>query len=410
MVLRGGYGMSTPRPTAALTFQTVPAPPFSSLRASIPGPGTATLAKPFGPVVSESDFPIFQTYSPTTSLGMNTVSPDYRPQLTQQWSLNLQTTFAKNFLWEVGYVGTRGTHLIRSRENNQADLASASNPIRGVTTNTLTNVNQRRPILGFGRLLVVESNGNSWYHGLETSVTKRFSHGLQFLASYTFARAFDSDGGFVSFTSSAAGSPGNQNDWRSRYGPSSFLRAQRLVLSYVYEMPSLRNGNAFAKTMLSGWSLAGVTTIQNGRTLTMTYTNANNAYGITSDRPSMASGCTYSQLAVDGSVTSKLNSYFNAKCLATPVVIGSDGKATDFGNSGIGIARGPAQQNFDMSLIKRTPLHEALNLEFRMEAFNVFNTPQFADPNTGYATAGFGQIVSTAVNPRILQFALKLNF
>jgi hypothetical protein len=94
-------------------------------------------------------------------------------------------------------------------------------------------------------------------------------------------------------------------------------------------------------------------------------------------------------------------------------IIGSDGRATDFGNSGVGIIRGPDQRNFDIALVKRFDTRwptESAKLEFRTEFFNAFNTPQFADPDTTVTNTTFGRITATSVGPRIIQFSLKLNF
>jgi hypothetical protein len=94
-------------------------------------------------------------------------------------------------------------------------------------------------------------------------------------------------------------------------------------------------------------------------------------------------------------------------------VIGSDGIGTAFGDSGVGIVRGPDQNNFDLALIKNTKVgwpSENLNLEFRVEMFNAFNHPQFSNPDNSFSDSSFGQISSTSVNPRIVQLALKLNF
>jgi hypothetical protein len=100
------------------------------------------------------------------------------------------------FALEVGYVGTHGIHLTRQRSVNQALSASASDPIRGVTTDTIANIALRVPVPGVppDSFVVLESKGNSWYNGLEVSLTKRVSHGLQFLASYTFSKTLDTDG------------------------------------------------------------------------------------------------------------------------------------------------------------------------------------------------------------------------
>jgi hypothetical protein len=122
-------------------------------------------------------------------------------------------------------------------------------------------------------------------------------------------------------------------------------------------------------------------------------------------------GCT--RYGTSGSVANRLNNYFNTSCFENPAVIGDDGIGTAFGDSGVGIVRGPDQRNFDLAIIKRTRapfLGEAANLEFRAELFNAFNTPQFSNPDNSFSSPTFGQISTTSVNPRIVQFALKFNF
>jgi hypothetical protein len=191
-------------------------------------------------------------------------------------------------------------------------------------------------------------------------------------------------------------------------------------LSYYYELPSPKKFNAFFDHLLGGWAVSGVTTLQSGLPLTLTGTNSNNVFGITADRAQLAAGCAYNDLTTSGSVHSKLGNYFNRSCVlrnaagtAIWPVVGDDGRATAFGNSGVGIVFGPDQRNFDLALVKRTALRalgESSNLEFRTEFFNAFNTTQFSNPGTNVSAATFGVISGTAVNPRIIQFALKLNF
>jgi hypothetical protein len=112
--------------------------------------------------------------------------------MVQQFSLNLQSELSKGWLLEVGYVGTHGTHLQRLRSLNRALQTSPDNPIRGITANTVANVPLRVPIVVIeaDALQEVESEGSSCYNGLEVSLTKRLSRGLQFLASYTFSKTF----------------------------------------------------------------------------------------------------------------------------------------------------------------------------------------------------------------------------
>lgn len=414
-VLRGGYGTYYSRLTGQVFFGEVVTAPFTAFRISIGAPNAnATFQSPFPqPIPPLSSFPFFPAYSPTTSLSVNAFAPNLRPGIVQQFSQNLQVEVAHDMLLEVGYVGARGTKLLTSRSVNQATLASIANPIRGETTNTVANIPQRVRIEGFtpSGIAQAESSGSMWYNGLEASLTKRYKYGLQFLASYTFSKTLDSDGADLGLASSGNGSIGNQNDYHQRYGRSMFDRTHRFVFSYVYDFPHLSRATGFTGKLLNGWSIAGDMTIQSGQALTITDTNANNVFGITNDRAQLVPGCT--RLVTPGSTTSKLNNYFNTSCFTTPSVIGDDSIATAFGNSGVGIANGPAQDNTDIALIKKTAIrwpHEGTNIEFRAEFFNAFNTPQFANPDTNFTDATFGKITSTAVNPRIIQFALKFNF
>lgn len=420
MVLRGGYGIYHTRATGQAFLQLATARPFAALR-NLSGVqnAAASFANPFQPTPV---LPQFTPYTPTTQLVTSIVDPDYRPPVTQQYSLNLQTDLGRNFLLEVGYAGTRGTHLIYAHSLNQARLASPSNPIRGLTTNTVANISQRVPILGFtpGGLNDIDSSANSRYHALEVSVTKRLSKGLQFLAAYTFARAYNDAFGT---DASGFGFSGNQADRRANYGRDVFSnREHRFVFSYVYNLPSPKQFNSFVNTLLGGWSVAGVTTIQSGLPLSIFGTNGSNAFGITGDRVQLAAGCTHADLVTSGSVHDRLGGYFNRLCIngltatgGAPdwPIIEAGSTARNFGNSGVGIVIGPGQNNSDIAIIKRTRvgfLGEGGNIEFRSEFFNAFNTPQFANPNTNASTATFGQITATSVSARIIQFGLKLNF
>lgn len=426
LVLRGGYGIYHTRATGQPFIQLALGQPFARVRVTaFPNTGGISFANPFGP-----DFtpPQFTPYRPTGApISTAFIDPDYRPPVTQQFSLNLQTDLGNNFLLEVGYAGTRGSHLIFAHSLNQARLASPSNPIRGVTTNTAANAALRVPILGFtpGGLQDIDSSGNSRYHALEASVTKRFSKGLQFLAAYTFARAYNDA---FNTDASGFGFSGNQNDRRANYGRDvSSNREHRFVFSYVYNLPSPKRFNAVVDNLLGGWSVAGVTTIQSGLPLSLFGNNLNNAFGITADRVQIAPGCTHADLATSGSAHERLggtsggSGYFNRVCIngltATagaplwPLI--EPGGGSNFGNSGVGIVTGPSQNNSDIAIIKRTPvgfLGEGGNIEFRTEFFNAFNTPQFANPASNASLASFGQITTTVVNARIIQFGLKLNF
>ena len=416
-VIRGGYGIYYTRSTGSPFLQQFTAPPFAALTLNFPNNGGAGFDNPFR---TAPEFPFFPPYSPATSIGFQAVAQDYRAPVTQQYSLNTQLAFANDFLLEVGYAGSRGTHQIAPRLPNQALSASVSSPIRGETNNTLANLSQRLPFVGFSPtgLIVIDSRESSWYNSLQVSLMKRFSKGIQFLAAYTLSSALNTNALNTLAAGGGVAATGNQRDDNANYGPSDFNRRHRFVANYVYDLPSLNSGNRLLRGILNCWSISGVITIQSGLPLTLVGTNTNNAFGITNDHAQLADGCTSQNLVTSGSIQTRLNNYFNPSCVlrdsaGNPMwqVIGADGRATDFGNSGVGIATGPPQNNFNAALIKRIPLPgESAQLEFRTEFFNAFNHSQFSPPNQNVSAATFGVITSTAVNPRIIQFAVKANF
>jgi len=417
LVLRGGYGMYYSRPTGQTFFQSVFGAPYSigNFNVGLTN-AAATFQAPFPqPFPTPASFPIFPAYSPSTAITVATVSPDFRPALIQQFGLNMQYEFLPNFLLEVGYVGTRGTHLMRTLLLNQALDASPSNPVRGQTDNTVANIPLRVPIMGIPAtgLQEVQSEGASWYNGLEVSLTKQFSRGLQFLASYTFSKALDTDGANINGTGAGtAFTRGNQDSPRQRWGRSSFDRPNRFVFSMVYALPSSYS-KKFERAAFGGWTLAAVGTFQSGDALTIIYANSKNVFGISQDRAQLSGSCTTGQIVTAGSVQSKLNNYFNKSCFTTPPIIGADGIGTAFGDSATGIVNGPDQANLDLSLTKTVPLRwpvEGSSLQFRVEFFNALNHPQFADPDNNLSSPTFGVISSTSVNPRVGQLALKLSF
>jgi len=416
LVLRGGYGIYYSRPTGQAFYQNVFGAPYSEFRLnSGQANADATFQSPFAqPFPTPQSFPAFPAYSPSTATTIYGVAPRFRPTMVQQYSLNVQTELHKGWLLEIGYVGTRGIHLVRQRSLNQALSASASDPIRGVTTDTVANIPLRVPILGIppDSLALMESEGSSWYNGLEVSLTKRLSYGLQFLASYTFSKTLDTDGADINSTSSGnALTLGDQNSPSQRWGRASFDRTHRFILSETWDIPSPPSG--LQRAFFGGWGLAAIVTIQSGSALTIADTNANNVFGISEDRAELTGNCTKNQLVTGGSLGSKLNNYFNVSCFTTPPVIGADGIGTAFGNSATGIVDGPGQANVDLSLSKNIPIKwpsEGTSLQFRTEFYNALNHPQFANPDTNFTSPTFGVVSSTAVNPRVIQLALRLAF
>ena len=416
VALRGGYGIYYSRPTGQAFYQNVFGAPYSVFRlnAGVANAG-ATFQAPFAqPFPTPDSFPQFPVYSSISTTTIYAVAPGFRPAIIQQYSLNVESELHEGWLLEIGYVGTRGTHLMRQRSLNQALAASAANPIRGVTTNTVADIPLRVPILGVpaDSLQEMESEGSSWYNGLEASLTRRLSHGLQFLASYTFSKTLDTDGAEINSTSSGnALTLGDQNSPRQRWGRASFDRTHRFIFSATWALPSPKRG--MLRSVFSNWLLDAIATLQSGSALTIANTNSTNVFGISEDRVQVSGRCSKGLLVRGGSVESKLNSYFIPSCFTSPPVIGADAVGTAFGNSSTGIAEGPGQENLDLALSKSVALcwpHEKGSLQFRAEFFNLLNHPQFSNPDSNFASPTFGVISSTSVSARVGQLALRFAF
>ena len=416
LVLRGGYGMYYSRATGQASTESVLAAPFALTRISTGlANAPATFEAPFAqPFPTSASFPLFVPYSSSTKAAVNALAPNFRPALVQQFSLNAQVELRKDWLLEAGYVGTRGTHLQRFRSLNQALDASPENPVNGIRSNTLANIGLRVPVPGIrpDALQEIESEGSSWYNGLEISLAKRLSHGLQFLASYTFSKTLDTDGSDINSTSSGnALTLGDQNSPSQRWGRASFDRPHRFVLSTTWALPNPPRGAL--RAVLGEWSVAAIATIQSGTALTIAATNSANVFGISQDRAQLSGACSISHLVKPGALESKLNGYFNTSCFTSAPVIGGDGVGTGFGNSATGIVQGPGEANLDLSFQKTVVLNwlvEKSSLQFRAEFYDALNHPQFANPDTNFTSPTFGVISSTSVNARVGQLALKYAF
>ncbi len=433
-VVRGGYGIYYSRTTGQPVLQELTGPPFGQIRF------VQSLDIPFSePFLPAPVLPSFPTYSADTCtiplfdpncVSFVNIAPDIRTPLTQNYSLTAQLELHRDLALEIGYQGARSTRLWEFRNFNQALSATPDHPINGQTDNEFFNITPRTPVPGISPFGAgqVTSTGGSWYNALLASLSKRFTHGLQFLASYTWSSALGTSQGFATGTQLGGVALGDQNNPRARYGWDGFVRPHRFVFSGVYELPGFRNQHSGINKLVGGWSVSGVATIQSGQRLTVNATNAQNVFGIVTDRGpfSNAAACK-NQFVTSGSVRSKLNSYINPTCFDLTMneypVIGADGIGTDFGSSGIGEVVGPNQNNWDIALIKRTALtnNDRVFLDFRAEFFNAFNHPQFANPdlNAGLSAPQlglvapnptFGHITAASTNPRIIQLALKLSF
>jgi hypothetical protein len=410
VVLRGGYGIYYERLSGELAAQNIGQPPFSVMQ-TLQGAqnGAATFEQPFNPPLpSSSAFPIFTPRTPSSSLFLAAIARSMTSPYTQQYNLNVQYEFARDFLLQVGYVGSKTTHLAGCAEFNQALIATSQNPVNGQTTTTNENVAERTPFAGIGGgSYLCRTSFDANYNSLQTSVTKRFSNGLHFQGSYTFSKTLDFTSGTGLLDSLELGFLSNdQTNPRQARGLDDFDRKHRFVLSFVYEVPHFKTGPRLARQVLSRWQFSGVSVLQSGLPITVIDSTAGSVYGNLSF--TNRAQCTGANAASSGSLSQRLNGYFNLAAFAAPPPVG-DG--TGFGNCGVGILRGPDQRNLDFGIQRNFALAEAGTLQFRTEFFNLTNTPKFGLPDSDRSTgAAFGVISSSVSNPRIIQFALKYNF
>lgn len=418
MVLRTGYGIYYDRLSNQLgLLESLSLPNFvESTEVNTGGSTTqlnqaGSLANPFPTLPLRSQFPIVPVlYSPTAPnapalISMNDIDPAIRTPYYQQYGLNVQTQFMRGLMLEVGYVGARGLHLPVETEINQAELASATNPINGQTSNTASAAS-RAPYLGFSNngLLFLQTNTISNYNSLQATLTERL-HAAEFLATYTYAKTLDTASG----SSDAAvfnNLSGDQSNPAQAYGPADYDRRQRLAGRFVQPLPTPRWRIAQGKVgsrIFGGYAFSGTGIIQSGLPFSITNSGGAAYYGTDTSRGSFAPGATVATAIKKGKTESRLNEYFNTAAFA---------QAGDYyGNTGRNILRGPLNRVLDLSLNKRTLIRDGVIAEFRAQAFNLTNTPNFANPASDVGTTStFGVISSTVGNPRILQFALKLSF
>ena len=414
MVVRGGYGVYYDRANSRLlnnqlldfpyyTLAQALETPIGTPFVNVPQPSSYPLAFnnpavfPFGgPPALMTQAPSFLNPSGLAIVSANGIYPDphdFRTPYIQQFSFGVQDEFAHNWMLDLGYVGSTGRKLYRLVDLNQAIAPVPFAP--GTLSPGLSSL----AVQGFG-VHAMQSSANSSYNSLQASLTKRFSNGLQFLASYTWSHSLDDYSGDFSGTSDVSVVPGNQAPgFLNNRANSDFDRRHRFVFSGIYDLPKFyRGGSSVARQAVNGWELASVFTLQSGTPFSV----LTNATAFVQARADSVAGC---NPARSGSVESRLMEYFNTACFTSASAVG------DFGTSGRNILRGPNQQNVDISIIKYFPFTERTKLEFRSEFFNAFNKVSFANPlNIVQSPATVGQIVSTSTGPRVIQFALKLNF
>lgn len=458
LVLRGGFGYFYDRiPGDTLEHGINQGEPYAITVGSFGPPSlpqTTSLANPYGgqPQLGWADrwinFPN-GAYSALNPGGIAEVMPT---PLVYQWNLNTQYEFAPRWVLELGYVGTHGIHqAFQNYPVNLATIASPSNPVNGITTNSagfapLPGSPQTRvPLLGFVPSLQGTTDAlNYKYNSLQATVRKQFSHGFSMQAAYTWSRAFASS----MIANPLATAPGIL-PVVNMYEPNPLYHPDRFTVSYAWDLPTGQH-TGLADKVLGGWNLSGVTVVQNGQPLDFAYSQGGPAVGGTifgtpvNAQVQLASpgGCTSKgfcassvPVGTSGDLYHRVQTtYLNQAAFMGPPLAQTKGISclvpglvtcgTLNGNSYPGLILGPGQFNWDIALVKTTKvggLSEDATLQFRTEFFNAFNHTQFSNPGNAAggnnpvsynpsAPGAFGTITSASVNPRLVQFALKYVF
>jgi len=372
------------------------------------------------PTANPDMYPIFSgsTYNFTAmSTPLRYVAPS-----TQQWNLSVQRSLPQNWVLELGYVGTKGTHLADALDPLQARLATPQNPIvvqdvygnsYNITQNTQLNVGARSPVLGLNPrgFFQFTNDATSRYNSLQATLAHQFAKGLHFQGAYTYSKSIDP---VVSTGAGIYNFPLNdQTSLNQSMGLSDFDRTNRLVLSYDYALPFLSHAKGWQSAVLSHWSVSGITTFQSGLPIRVTDSAAASAYGVATPdtaTPNLAPGSTLASALTSGSIEQRLNGYLNRAAFVPAPAVGIDG-STGFGDLGRNLFRGPFQQNWDMAISKAWTLTENQSLKFSADLFNVWNHPVFDKPSiTDIENPSFGQITNTVGTPRLMQFSLRYAF
>ncbi len=359
---------------------------------------------------------------------------------TQQWNLTVQRALGKQWVLEVGYVGTHGVHLRETRDALQSQNATPANPVvvdgNSITTNTFDNAIARsraQGINGYSGFQQFANDAYSHYNSLQSTVTRRWNAGY-FQAAYTFSRSTDAtSSGNTAFNTAF----NDESTLKDSYGLSDFDRTHRLAISYRYDLPFFQSAEGWKRKALGGWAVAGITIVQSGLPFSVIDSGAGTAFlgagsapGVTGG--SLASGATISSGYSHGGIGTRVNGYLNPAAFTTAPLLypaecdpnqpdptifpNANFCTTNFGDLGRNTFRGPSQSNFDFSLIKNFKITERQALRFTTDFFNIWNHANFANPSfldvesIGTTNSPFGKITSTVGTPRLIQFSLRYSF
>jgi outer membrane receptor protein involved in Fe transport len=388
-----------------------------------------------GPVTANGGVGPISALAVPPSITPNGVYPNLRTAYSEQWFLGVQHQFLGDYAFSVNYVGTRGVGGYTREDYNRFD-GDVCNP-------TSCNYFATRLAPGWGAITYISNESQATYHGLNAQFKKAFAHEVTFVANYTFGKVLDN------VTEGGLGDYFNVNSYAGNYsgvmdiehpgldrGPSEFDVRHRFTANAIWNLPHPASRGAIRK-VFGGWQLNSIVTLQSGRPFDVDCTLGwydgcdFNMDGDNYARPNLPAGLKLSgfsnQQFVNGlfgnptltfygptfeSRTSSAIQVFCPRGLNSIIDFGPSSPCIPVGqdgNMGRNIFRGPAFKDVDLGLFKNTKVGERVNVQFRAEAFNLFNRVNLYNPNGNMGSPQFGQSVS-AFASRQLQLGLKLLF
>jgi len=415
-VLRGAYTISSYLEGTGTNLRLPLVPPFNSeLTVLYNTPSfalpTTTLDQGFPP----------NTGDPYRNATIRLWDPNVRPAEVQQWNFTTEFQLPANNLFTLGYVGQHGTHLVVAMPYLQKQLVNGQilpSPYLGGNPALVAAISQ---ISG------TCACANQKYNSLQATIHRRFAAGLEYNLAYTWQKGMSDSIGYYGEGGQAGGQSAymqNLYDRRAEWGPTYFDITHNAVGSFVYETPFGRkkkfgsNWNPVIDGILGGWQLGGIYTVHGGFPLTIKMSGDPSGTGARSFRANVI-GTPHDPHQIGPGAR-----WLDPSAYAVPAPF-------TFGNAGVGIVRGPGMSRFDLSLGKRFKVTESKWFELRAEAFNLTNTPHFANPSTANANVsnlqlnadgtirtlgGFSSITSTAntgrdgIDERLFRIGVRFGF
>jgi hypothetical protein len=385
-VVRAGYGIYYDSSEFNEYIFPVLNPPFEKTSSGAGGVFTS-------PLSLGNMFPVSASTAPTAgSIAAYSLNRNSKLPYAQQWNFDVERELPGNMVFELGYIGSEGTHLQDRRGAAQGKLSNPG-PNAVIT----------KPYSNFSTINLSGNGASSNYNALIARFEKHFSHGYSFLANYTWARALGVASALGSLGSE--NSTGYQNAWdpRADYGPLGYDVNQSIVFSPVWELPFGRgrmfvaNAPTVANALIGGWQAQGIFTAHTGFPISIIGNNTSGTTGGGTARASLVSG--QNPFAKTPGYAFNINAFQQAA-------------SGTFGNSGNNMMRGLGLNNTDFSLIKNTTIHESFGFQLRFEAFNLFNQVDLGPfPGVSLNTkTNFGLYTGIQHDARILQMGLKINY